>query len=243
VALTALPGPTAPIGASARDRPLIEMSDVIRVFRSGNVETIALRGVDLVVNEGEFVALMGRSGSGKSTLLNLLAGSDRPTAGRVMVDGVDMANADERERAALRGRRVGIVYQSANLVPFLTLRENVALSGRLAGLPFERGAAEALLKQLGLTDRADQRPARLSGGEQQRGGLAAVLAARATLLLGDEITGELDHASSAQLLDVLAAARRTVALTIVLATHDAEVAARADRIVCLRDGRVEGAAG
>lgn len=235
----ARPSGSAPSGVPAGERPLIEMADVIRVFRSGNVETIALRGVDLQIRAGEFVALMGRSGSGKSTLLNLMAGSDRPTAGRVMVDGVDLARADEQQRAALRGRRVGIVYQSSNLVPFLTLRENVQLAAALAGRDLPRKAVDELLDQFGLTGRADHRPTRLSGGEQQRGGLAAVFATRAKLLLGDEITGELDHASSARLLDLLAAARLTSPLTIVLATHDPEVAARADRIVRLRDGRVD----
>ena len=223
----------------AVDRPLVYLADVIRVFRSGTVETIALRGVDLEVREGEFVALMGRSGSGKSTLLNLIAGGDRPTAGRVIVDGVDLARADEHQRAAMRGRRVGIVYQSSNLVPFLTLRENVELAANLAGQVLPQEAVAELLGQFGLSGRAEHRPGRLSGGEQQRAGLAVVLAAGPALLLGDEITGELDHANSAHLLDVLAAARRTASLTVVLATHDVDVAARADRVVRLRDGRVD----
>lgn len=218
--------------------PIVQLIDVIRVFRSGNVETIALRGLDLEIRKGEFVALMGRSGSGKSTVLGLIAGSDRPTAGRVIVDGVDVGRAAEPERAALRGRRVGIVYQSSNLVPFLSLRENVEMAATLSGRSISNSQTDALLEQFGLRDRADHRPATLSGGEQQRGGLAVVLAARPALLLGDELTGELDQASAAALIDVLAAARDLQSLTIVLATHDAAVAARADRVVALRDGRV-----
>jgi predicted ABC-type transport system involved in lysophospholipase L1 biosynthesis ATPase subunit len=157
----------------------------------------------------------------------------------VVVDGLDLAQARESERAALRGRRVGIVYQSANLVPFLTLGENVELAAALARRPIRPAQVDAVLTRFGLEHRRDHRPARLSGGEQQRGGLAAVVAAQPRLLLGDEITGELDQASAAQLLDVLATAGVDTPLTIILATHDPDVARRADRIVRLRDGHID----
>jgi putative ABC transport system ATP-binding protein len=224
----ALPSPTA----------VIRLVDVIRIYREADVETVALRGVDLEISRGEIVAIMGRSGSGKSTLLQLIAGSDRPTAGQVIVDGIDLARADEADRAALRGRRVGIVFQSQNLVPFLDLTENVRLAAALSGRPIDGAAAVAALERVGLRSRADGRPAQLSGGEQQRAALAAVIVTRPPILLADEITGELDSNSATGLLDLVAEIHASDGMTIVLATHDPDVAARADRIVELRDGRV-----
>ena len=216
----------------------IQLVDVIRVFREADVETIALRGIDLEIAPGEFVAIMGRSGSGKSTLLQLLAGSDRPTAGRVVVDGIDLSRADEDRRASLRGAHVGIVFQSQNLVPFLDLDENVQLASELAGRPVDRAAGRDILKRVGLEGRERHRPTQLSGGEQQRAALATVLATRAPIVLADEITGELDSTNAAVLLDLLTEIHAREAVTLVLATHDADVADRADRVVQLRDGRV-----
>lgn len=220
------------------DDPMIDLSDVIKVYREADVETIALRGVDLEIRRGGFVALMGRSGSGKSTLLQLLAGSDRPTAGRVIVDGVDLSRADEEARIGLRGSRVGIVFQSQNLVPFLDLEENVMLAAALADRPVERTAARAGLARVGLGERGRHRPAQLSGGEQQRAALATVLITHPAVLLADEITGELDSANATILLDLVKEMHVAESLTIVLATHDPDVAARADRVVELLDGRV-----
>ncbi len=219
-------------------QPAIELVDVIRVYQEADVETIALRGIHLRVAAGEFVAIMGRSGSGKSTLLQLLAGSDRPTAGRVVVDGIDLSRASEDQRASLRGSHVGIIFQSQNLVPFLSLAENVVLAARLAGRPVATRAAIDILARVGLADRAGHRPSQLSGGEQQRGALAAVLATRPTIILADEITGELDSASATVLLDLLAELHAANSMTIILATHDPDVARRADRTVELRDGRI-----
>ena len=224
--------------ARAVPAPAIVLADVIRVYREADVETIALRGVDLEVAAGEFVAIMGRSGSGKSTLLQLLAGSDRPTAGRVVVDGVDLSRADEAERARLRGAHVGIVFQSGNLVPFLDLEENVELAAGLAGRPADRGVVRGILARVGLEGRDRHRPAQLSGGEQQRAAVAAVMATRAPIVLADEVTGELDSANAELLLDLLTAVHRDEPMTLVLATHDPNVAARANRLVELRDGRV-----
>lgn len=220
------------------DRPIIELRDVIRVYREADVETIALRGVDLEIRAGEFVAIMGRSGSGKSTLLQLLAGSDRPTAGRVIVAGVDLSRADDADRASLRGTRVGIVFQNQNLVSFLNLAENVELAANLAGRPVGRIAVEDILQRVGLRDRIDHRPEHLSGGEQQRAALALVLAGRPSIILADEITGELDSTSAALVLDLLAELHLTERVTIVVATHDPEVARRAERTVTLRDGAI-----
>jgi ABC-type lipoprotein export system ATPase subunit len=222
--------------------PIIELTDVIRVYREVDVETIALRGVDLRIQPGEFVAIMGRSGSGKSTLLNLIGGSDRPTAGRVVVDGIDLSRADEDQRASVRGGRVGIVFQNQNLVPFLTLRENLSLAAGLAGCSINDAEIAVILDRLGLAHRGDHRPAQLSGGEQQRAGLAVIVVASPSILLADEITGELDSASADQLLDLLGDIRAATGMTVVMATHDHEIARKAERIVELRDGRVTGGA-
>ena len=216
----------------------VELIDVIRIYREGDVETIALRGIDLRVQPGEYVALMGRSGSGKSTLLQLLAGSDSPTGGRVIVDGVDLSHADEATRASVRGARVGVVFQSQNLPPFLSLEEGIVLACALAGRPAEDGVARAALAAAGLEGRERHRPGQLSGGEQQRAAVATVLATRPRILLADEITGELDSENAARLLDLLGAVHAAGELTIIAATHDPNVAARAGRIVELRDGRI-----
>jgi putative ABC transport system ATP-binding protein len=228
----------APGSGADADEAVFRLTDVIRVYREVDVETIALRGVDLTIKPGEFVAVMGRSGSGKSTLLNLLAGSDRPTAGRVLFFGRDLATADDAARSAIRGRQVGIVYQSQNLAPMLSLVENVRLVGWLAGRPLDDAGARAALDRVGLRDRAAHRPAQLSGGEQQRAALSCVLAARPAVLLADEITGELDSASAGVVLDLLRDTHRADGTTVVLVTHDLGVAGHADRIVELRDGRV-----
>ncbi len=228
----------APAGVVPDRKALVRLEEVIKVYRESDVETIALRGVDLAIEEGDSVAIMGRSGSGKSTLLNLVSGSDRPTAGRVLVDGTDVGRADEAARAQLRGRVMGIIFQSQNLLPFLTLEENVVLTGRLAGSELDRSWARELLDRVGLGDRAHHRPEQLSGGEQQRGGLACVLAAKPRLMLADEMTGELDSATAARLLDLVREIRRTEGMTVIMVTHDEGVAQTADRIVELRDGRV-----
>lgn len=216
----------------------VELIDVIRIFREADVETIALRGVDLCVEPGEYVALMGRSGSGKSTLLQLVAGADSPTGGRVIVDGVDLSHADEATRASVRGRRVGVVFQAQNLPEFLSLEEGIVLACALAGRPTDTARARAALAAAGLAGRERNRPGQLSGGEQQRAAVATVLATRPRILLADEITGELDSANAARLLDLLDELRHAGELTIVAATHDPSVAARAGRIVELRDGRI-----
>ncbi len=221
-----------------RKKTLVQLEEVIKVYRESDVETIALRGLDLSIEEGDSVAIMGRSGSGKSTLLNLISGSDRPTAGRVLVDGTDVGRADEVARAQLRGKVMGIIFQSQNLLPFLTLEENVVLTGRLAGTELDGSWARELLDRVGLADRGSHRPDQLSGGEQQRGGLACVLAAKPRLLLADEMTGELDSATAAKLLDLVREVRRTEGMTVIMVTHDEQVAQTADRIVELRDGRV-----
>jgi putative ABC transport system ATP-binding protein len=216
----------------------VVIGDVIRIYREADVETVALRGVDLTVRRGEYVALMGRSGSGKSTLLQLIAGADRPSAGRVIVDGVDLTQVDEDARTQLRGRVVGLVFQTGNLVEFLDLVENVQLTCALAGKPVDRATAIAALDRVGLKDVAHRRPTGLSGGEQQRAALATILASGPRLVLADEITGELDSATANVVLDLVDEIHIAEGRTIIVATHDPRVAARADRIVEIRDGRI-----
>ena len=218
----------------------IQLAGVIKVYREADLEGVALRGIDLEVAEGEFVAIIGRSGSGKSTLLNLVAGSDRPTAGRVVIEGTDIAHVDDGFRERLRRGTLGIVFQSQNLVPSLDLVENVLLAAALAGRTLTREAARDVLTEVGLGDRIRHRPNRLSGGEQQRAALACVAAARPRILLADEITGELDSANATLVLDLLRSMHSAVLQTVLLVTHNPEVAARADRVVELRDGRVVG---
>lgn len=229
----------APVESASYDE-IIRLRDVIKVYREADIETIALRGIDLDVRSGEFVAVMGRSGSGKTTLLNLLAGADRPTAGQVTVCGVALDRADERDRERLRGRRVGIVFQMQNLVPFLTLAENVRLVAALADGSSSSDEALELLTLVGLRDRAGHRPAQLSGGEQQRAALACVLAASPSVLLADEITGELDSHTAEDVLGVVRAVNRDRGVTLVMVTHDSGVARHADRVIRMADGRVVG---
>jgi putative ABC transport system ATP-binding protein len=224
--------------AVSADEPVFSLTDVIRVYREADVETIALRGIDLTVERGEYLAITGRSGSGKSTLLSLLAAADRPTAGRVGYRGIDLGRLDERARSALRGRQIGIVFQAQNLFPILSLTENVELAARLAGRAISREEVRLRLDAVGLAERADHRPDALSGGEQQRGALACLLAAQPDVLLGDEITGELDSTAAAVVLASVASLRERSDMTVILVTHDAEVAARADRVLELHDGRI-----
>jgi ABC-type lipoprotein export system ATPase subunit len=216
----------------------VQLEDVIRIYREGDVETIALRGVDLSVACGEYVALMGRSGSGKSTLLHLIAGMDRPSGGRVTVEGVELSQVDETGRDEIRGARVGLIFQSQNLADFLNLEESVVLACALAGRPVDIRTARDALTRVGLGDRLRHRPRQLSGGEQQRAAVSMILATRPRILLADEITGELDSGNAAGLLDLLAETHEREHLTIIAATHDPRVAARAKRVIELRDGRI-----
>lgn len=217
----------------------VRASGVQRSFGSGDAVVHALRGIDLEVARAEFVALMGPSGCGKSTLLHLLGGLDRPTAGQVEVDGHQLDQLDESERAVVRRRSIGFVFQAYNLVPNLTVADNVDLPGLLAGRPADEVATrrDELLELLGIAHRADALPATLSGGQQQRAAIARAVVNSPTVLLGDEPTGNLDSASGAQVLALL---RRLHAdgQTLVLVTHDPLVASFAGRVVFLRDGEV-----
>jgi len=219
--------------------PAVEAADLYRrlPFEGGQIEVLSQ--VSLHVPRGAWVALMGPSGSGKSTLLGIIAGLDSPDAGRIAVDGVDITALGERELARVRGERIGVVFQSYNLIPGLSAQENVAVPLYAARRPGQvaRRAAE-LLDLVGLADRRAHRPAQLSGGQQQRVAIARALVNSPALLVADEPTGNLDSASGAMVLDLFARLRAELGLTLVVATHDPGVAARADRVVRLADGRV-----
>ena len=216
--------------------PALDASSIYRFFHAGDEETLALQGVSLTVCRGELVAVVGPSGSGKSTLLACLAGLDEPDGGRVLVEGERLSRRPEPERAALRAGRIGVLFQSGNLLDHLTVAQNVVLAQRVAGRPSPTRAA-ALLYTLGLARRADARPGELSGGETARAGLAVALANDPAVVLADEPTGELDSASEAQVL-VLLWDRAARGGAVVVATHSPAVAAVAARTLHLRDGRV-----
>jgi putative ABC transport system ATP-binding protein len=224
---------TAP-AASARSA--VEARSLYRFFRASEEETLALRGVSLTVAAGEFVAVSGPSGSGKSTLLNCLAGLDDPDGGTVWIGGERMSHQTESTRARLRLQRVGVLSQSGNLFEHLSVRANIGVAQSLADQR-TRTPAEALLSAVGLAHRAGAHPSQLSGGEVARAGLAVALANEPTLLLADEPTGELDHATEAAVVELLvAAAHRGVA--VVVASHSRTVTAAADRLLRLADGQV-----
>jgi len=214
----------------------LDASSLYRFFHAGEEETLALQGVSLTVGRGELVAVVGPSGSGKSTLLACLAGLDEPDGGCVLIEGERLSRRPEPERAALRARRVGVLFQSGNLLDHLTVAENVALAQRVAGRP-NPGRAAGLLEALGLARRAHARPAELSGGETARAGLAVALANDPAVVLADEPTGELDSASETRVLDLLWA-HAAAGGAVVVATHSPAVAAAAARTLHLRDGRV-----
>ena len=216
--------------------PALDASSLYRFFHAGEEETLALQGVSLTVGRGELVAVVGPSGSGKSTLLACLAGLDEPDGGCVLIEGERLSRRPEPERAALRARRVGVLFQSGNLLDHLTVAENVVLAQQVAGRP-NPGRAAGLLEALGLARRAHARPAELSGGETARAGLAVALANDPAVVLADEPTGELDSASEARVLDLLWA-HAAAGGAVVVATHSPAVAAAASRTLHLQDGRV-----
>ncbi len=205
---------------------------------SGGREVNVLTDVSLEVPAGQFLAIAGPSGSGKSTLLGLIAGLDQPTAGRIEVAGVDITGLDEDGLARFRRDHVGYVFQSFHLLPTLTAQENVAVPLELADEAGPAARAAALLAEVGLAERAHHYPVQLSGGEQQRVAVARAMARRPALLLADEPTGNLDSATGKQIIDLLVGMNRRLGSTLVLVTHDAALAAHADRVVTLRDGRI-----
>jgi ABC-type lipoprotein export system ATPase subunit len=224
--------------------PAIECVDVFKIYKRAELEVVALRGLDLSVAEGEYIAVVGSSGSGKTTLLNLLAGLDRPSAGQLSVGGRDLLNMPEKDLVAYRREAVGFVWQNVgrNLLPYLTARENVELPQAIAGVSPSRRAERSmeLLDALGVAPQARRRPFQLSGGEQQRVGIAVALANAPPLLLADEPTGELDTRTGEAVLTALGTVSRTLGVTVVLVTHYVGAARFVDRVVRITDGRISG---
>jgi len=224
----------------AGDEPLIKLMDVHKIYKLGEVKVHALRGVNLEVKKGEFVAIVGPSGSGKSTLLNMIGAMDRPTKGKVFIEGRDITNMSDKERAALRLHKIGFVFQQYYLIPWLPAIKSVEVPMMIAGVPpaERRKKAEALLREVGLGDRMYHRPSELSGGEQQRVAIARALANDPEILLADEPTGNLDTKTGAEIVALIRRLNEERGVTCVVVTHDLEVAAAAKRVLYLRDGRI-----
>jgi putative ABC transport system ATP-binding protein len=219
---------------------VIELKNVTRTYKMGHQEIRALDGVNLTIADGEFVAVLGPSGSGKSTLLHVVGGLDTPSVGEVVVDGRNLSQAKDRELAQFRNRRVGFVFQTFNLQPTYSAVENVALPLVFAGVPpaERRRRAEDALEAVGLAERLQHKPAQLSGGERQRVAIARALVTDPAYILADEPTGNLDTTTSHELVSLLQRLHQERGLTVVLVTHDIEMAALAGRQITLRDGQI-----
>jgi putative ABC transport system ATP-binding protein len=218
---------------------MIRLESVSKIVQSGPEKLTILHPLDLEVPKGQFVSIMGPSGSGKSTLLGLVAGLDAPTSGRVTIDGEDLTALDEDALARLRGAKVGFVFQFFHLLPSLTALENVLVPMEIAGISGAEARSRELLREVGLSERTHHYPSQLSGGEQQRVALARARANAPSILLADEPTGNLDAANGRHLVEILLGVHERRGTTIVLATHDQELAGKADRILVLRGGRIE----
>jgi len=235
------PAPAAPAPVPLAGGGLITCDNLVKIYKVADLEVVALQGLDLLVEPGEFVALVGASGSGKSTLMNILGGLDVPSAGRAVVAGHDLGDMDRAERTAYRRNVIGFVWQQTarNLLGYLTARQNVELPMLLNGLSrSEReGRATDLLARMGLAGRGDHRPERLSGGEQQRTAIAVALANRPAVILADEPTGELDSVTAHEVFDLLRSVNQELGVTIVVVTHDPLVSEQVSRTIAIRDGR------
>lgn len=221
-------------------RSMIRFENVTKQFHEGEQDRAVLQGVNAEIARGEFVAIVGRSGSGKSTLLNLLAGLDTPTAGDIFVDGTNIAKLNDHDRTLFRRKHIGFVFQFFNLIPTLTVRENVLMTAELSGWKdvAARAQADRLLHAVGLLDRMNVFPDKLSGGEQQRVAIARALCADAELILADEPTGNLDADTGAHVLDLLVNLAREKKKTLVMVTHSSDVAEQADRVLRMEHGKL-----
>jgi putative ABC transport system ATP-binding protein len=215
---------------------IIHVQNLRKTYRAGEVDVHALRGVDLDVQRGEFLAVIGPSGSGKSTLFNILGGLTAPTAGDVSIDGVNLRSLTDKERTKLRQRQIGFVFQKYNLLPTLSGRDNIEIAQALAGQPPKPSNFDEILTLLGIKQRLDHKPRALSGGEQQRVAIARALVNQPAILLADEPTGNLDTENSIAVLQIMRDLNKRTRQTILMITHNPEAAAFADRVVSIRDG-------
>ena len=218
--------------------PVVAAQEVTRRYGQGDTAVDALRGVSLQIQQGELTAVMGPSGSGKSTLMHILAGLDRPTSGRVEIDGTEISGLSDTELTKLRRRHIGFVFQFFNLLPMLTAEENIVLPLDLAGRKMDRPWIDELMGKVGLADRRTHRPSELSGGQQQRVAVARALVTRPTVLFADEPTGNLDSATGAEILQLLRSAVDDHDQTIVMVTHDPRATKVADHVVRIEDGEI-----
>ena len=217
---------------------ILQTKDLRKIYGAGETEVRALDGVDLTVEKGEFVAVVGTSGSGKSTLLHMLGGLDRPTSGSVIVDGKDIFSLKDEALTIFRRRKIGFVFQSYNLVPVLNARENIVLPIQLDGRQVDEDFLDKIVNTLGLEKKLGSLPSQLSGGQQQRVAIARALAAAPAIILADEPTGNLDSRTSQDVLSLLKVTSQKFAQTIVMITHNEEIAQTADRIIRIEDGRI-----
>lgn len=218
--------------------PIIATQDLKKVFRLGKVDVPALRGVDLIVQEGEFLAVVGPSGCGKSTLLHVLGGLTSPTSGIVLVDGNDFSRMNDGDRTRFRRHKIGFVFQRFNLLPTLTARQNISIAQDIQGNGFNPHRFDAVVDMLGIRPKLNNKPYAMSGGEQQRVAIARAVICEPKILLADEPTGNLDTENSQIVLNMLRALNRSFRQTLLMITHNPEAAAVADRVVRMRDGRV-----
>jgi putative ABC transport system ATP-binding protein len=226
---------------ATRSAPAVQTVDVTKVYRIGHTGYPALRGINIKIERGEFVAIMGPSGSGKSTLLNLIGALDRPTSGRVIIDGVDLKKLDEDRLSLLRNRKLGFVYQSFNLIQRLTSVENVEMPLISRGIPegIRKARSLKMLSAVGLHGKGSKRPAELSGGEQQRVAIARALVTEPALIIADEPTGNLDSKTTREVVDQFVQVNKGFGTTILIVTHNSEIATMTQRVISLKDGLVD----
>ena len=217
---------------------ILKCEGVRKVYGSGDNQVVALDRIDMSVEKGEFVAIIGASGSGKSTLLHILGSVDKPTEGKVIIDGTDLSNLKQAQSAIFRRRKVGLVYQFYNLIPTLTIRKNILMPLLLDKKKPDQEYFNKVVTSLGIADKLEALPNQLSGGQQQRAAIARSLIYRPALLLADEPTGNLDQKNSREIIDMLKLSNRNLNQTILLITHDEKVALEADRIITIEDGRI-----
>ena len=217
---------------------ILKCSQVTKIYGKGDNQVAALNGIDLSFEKGDFVAVVGASGSGKSTLLHILGSVDKPTAGSVTVDGVDIGGLNHREAAIFRRRKVGLIYQFYNLIPTLTVEKNILMPLLLDKRKPDKDYFEEIVNRLGIQDKLSSLPSQLSGGQQQRAAIARALIYRPAILLADEPTGNLDRKNSVEIKDLMKLSNRDMNQTILLITHDEKVALEADRILTIEDGRI-----